>query len=71
MKVIAKPGHICPGENRWDKPIDDKTPVDVLSSAYYRRRIADGSLLLWTGEQVTGEQAKPALAKNDKKQEAK
>jgi len=45
MKVMAKPGCICPQENYKQEPITDKTPVEVPETAYYRRRLLDGSLV--------------------------
>jgi len=45
MKVLAAPGTRCPKENNPREYITDKKPVDVPDSAYYRRLLADGSLV--------------------------
>lgn len=46
MKVIAKQGARCPKEGKPRKYISDSTPVEVPGTAYYRRLIKDGSLLV-------------------------
>lgn len=58
MKVMAKPGCICPQEDPKAAPIGDSVGVEVPPTPYYRRRIADGSLLLAVN--ATG--VKPATA---------
>lgn len=45
MKVKAAPGTRCPKEGKPRDYITDSTPVDVKGSAYYRRLLADGSLV--------------------------
>jgi len=45
MMVIAKPGCQCPREDSRMPPINDHDPVSVPNTAYYRRRLADGSLV--------------------------
>lgn len=45
MRVMAAPGTKCPQEGRPRKYIMDAEPVDVPDSAYYKRLVADGSLL--------------------------
>lgn len=45
MKVMAKPGMMCPTEHNAKMHIIDK-PVDVPNTIYYRRLIMDGSLVL-------------------------
>lgn len=46
MKVMAVPGIKCPKEGKPRFYISDSIPVDVPDSPYYRRLIADGSLVL-------------------------
>ncbi len=46
MKVLAKPGAKCPMEHKPRAYITDSVPVDVPDSIYYRRLLADGSLIL-------------------------
>jgi hypothetical protein len=45
MRVIAKQGRLCPREDPRDPPINDRTVASVPETMYYRRRIADGSLI--------------------------
>ncbi len=45
MKVLAAPGLKCPKENNHREYIDDMTPFDAPDTTYYRRLIADGSLV--------------------------
>lgn len=46
MKVIAAPGARCPMEGTPRKYITDAEAVEVPASAYYRRLVADGSLVI-------------------------
>lgn len=46
MKVLAKPGAKCPMEHKPRAYITDSVPVDVPDSTYYRRLLAEGSLVL-------------------------
>jgi hypothetical protein len=45
MKVLAAPGLKCPKETNHRDYIDDKTPFDAPDTSYYRRLVADGSLV--------------------------
>jgi hypothetical protein len=45
MRVVAKQGRLCPRQDPRDPPINDREPVDVPETTYYRRRIVDGSLI--------------------------
>jgi hypothetical protein len=45
LKVTAAPGTRCPMEGRPREYITDTAAVEVPESAYYRRLIADGSLV--------------------------
>ena len=46
MKVLAAKGARCPKEDKPREYITDSEPVDVPDdSTYYRRLIADGSLI--------------------------
>lgn len=45
MKVTAKPGAKCPMEGKPNRYIADDVPVDVPDTLYYRRLVADGSLI--------------------------
>lgn len=45
MRVLANPGCICPRQDPRDPVINDSVPVEVPDTSYYRRRIADGSLV--------------------------
>ncbi len=44
MLVIASPGTRCPMERKPRAYITASAPVEVPSTAYYRRLLADGSL---------------------------
>lgn len=46
MKVIAAVGTKCPMEGKPRKYITDAVSVDVPESAYYKRLVEDGSLLI-------------------------
>ncbi len=46
MRVTATPGTRCPKEGKPREYITDSAPADVANSAYYRRLIADGSLIV-------------------------
>lgn len=58
LKVIAPEGLRCPKEHSG--MITDAAPVEVPDSRYYRRLIADGSLLLYRAP------AKKATPKREK-----
>ncbi len=58
MKVKAAPGLTCPKENNHRDYIDDQTPFDAPDTTYYRRLVADGSLVL-----VAGPAPQPAKTK--------
>jgi hypothetical protein len=45
MKVQAAPGTKCPMETNPRSYLTDAEPIDVPESPYYRRLIADGSLV--------------------------
>jgi hypothetical protein len=45
MKVSAAPGTRCPKEGKPREYITDNIPEEVPDSAYYRRLVADGSLV--------------------------
>ncbi len=46
MQVSAVPGTHCPKEGKPRLYITDNVPEEVPDSAYYRRLVADGSLIL-------------------------
>jgi hypothetical protein len=47
LKVVkAAPGTKCPHEHFPREYIIDSVPVNVPNTAYYRRRIEDGSLII-------------------------
>lgn len=46
ISVKAAPGIKVPREDKPTVCIDDATPVRVVSSVYYHRRVADGDLML-------------------------
>jgi hypothetical protein len=46
MLVKAKDGLKAPMEFHADRYITDAEPVEVIDSAYYRRRISDGDLFI-------------------------
>ena len=50
MKVSAAPGARCPKEGKPRQYITDNVPEEVPDSAYYRRLVADGSLILTASE---------------------
>ncbi|MFX2607065.1 DUF2635 domain-containing protein [Enterobacter mori] len=64
IKVKAAPGRQFPMERKPKRYIGDKA-VEVESSAYYRRAVKDGDLILVTGSVQPA--AKPVKA-NDKKE---
>lgn len=45
LKVIAAPGTRCPMEGRPREYITDTAAVEVPDTTYYRRLLADGSLM--------------------------
>lgn len=58
LLVKAKPGEICPREDNPRAHITDSTKgTPVNNSAYYRRLIGEGSLLLVTKPKKTGGKA--------------
>jgi hypothetical protein len=57
MLVQSKPGARCPQEGKPRQYIDDKTPVEAPDSAYYRRLIAEGSLVVVSAETKTQRRA--------------
>jgi len=73
IKVSAKTGTKCPVEGKPHQYIDDKTPVAVDSTVYYRRLIADGSLTIVqqlsraVAQQPKAEQASPPVEQEGKK----
>lgn len=60
MKVLAAPGTRCPMEGQPRKYITDSAPVEVPETAYYHRRLRDGSIVRATG--AAPQQAAPAQA---------
>jgi hypothetical protein len=46
MKVLAAPGTRCPMEGNPRKYIGDAEPAEVPESAYYKRLVGDGSLIM-------------------------
>jgi hypothetical protein len=46
MKVKAKPGTRCPKERKPRDYITDSQVVEVPATAYYRRLVRDGSLVM-------------------------
>ena len=51
ITVKAAPGINVPREDKPFTHIDDTNPVTITPSAYYRRRIADGDLIVLDGVQ--------------------
>ena len=45
MKVKSAPGTRCPKEGKPKAYITDAVPVEVPDTAYYRRMVAEGSLV--------------------------
>lgn len=62
MYVKAAPGSRCPMDGKPREFITD-SPVEVADSAYYRRLIADGSLV------VVGEEAAAPTGRQDNKRD--
>lgn len=60
ISVIARTGLKVPREDNPRKYIDDKTPLDVEHSAYYRRRLREGDLVRVTESERVA--PKPAAA---------
>jgi hypothetical protein len=48
MKVQAAPGMKCPKEGKPRTYITESEAVDVPDTAFYRRMVADGSLVIAT-----------------------
>ena len=46
MKVLAAQGARCPKEGKPREYITDDTPEEVPDTIYYRRLLADGSLVV-------------------------
>lgn len=69
ITVKAAPGIKVPREDKPTSYIDDTAPVTITPSAYYRRRIADGDLIVLEGVQPSpvtdAEQPAPAPAEDD------
>lgn len=53
ITIKAAPGTKVPREDKPTTYIADTTPVSVPASAYYRRRIADGDLIVLEDVQPT------------------
>ena len=51
ITVKAAPGIKVPREDKPTAYIDDTNPAIITPSAYYRRRIADGDLIVLDGVQ--------------------
>ena len=51
ITVKAAPGIKVPHEHKPATYIDDTNPATINPSAYYRRRIADGDLIVLEGVQ--------------------
>ncbi len=45
MRVRAKEGTRCPKEGKPREYIDDERPQEVPDTVYYRRLLAEGSLI--------------------------
>ncbi len=45
MRVVAAQGQKCPREENPRAYITDDVPADVPETSYYRRLVADGSLI--------------------------
>lgn len=69
ITVKAAPGIKVPREDKSTIYIDDTNPATITPSAYYRRRIADGDLIVLDGVQpapvTDAEQPTPAHAEDD------
>ena len=63
ISVIARTGLKVPREDNPRKYIDDKTPLDVEHSAYYRRRLREGDLVRVTESERVA--PKPAAKATD------
>jgi hypothetical protein len=58
MRVLAAPGTRCPKEGKPRDYITDSTAVTVPDSAYYRRLVADGSLVEAVAETASSKAVK-------------
>lgn len=54
ITVMAKQGTKCPMEGNPREYITGKLKADVPNTAYYRRRLRDGSLILVTAQTPKG-----------------
>jgi len=63
MLVKTHPGQICPREdNRYIT--DDPTGVEVPDSVYYRRLVADGSLIVVSTESTKSMESMESKARS-------
>lgn len=69
IMVIAPNGLRCPRQN-GSAMIGDDAPVEVPDNRYYRRMVADGSLLLYVKKQ-SAPAIKQKPAKGDKNDNSK
>lgn len=58
MKVVATKGMKCPREENPRKYITDSEPAEVPDSGYYRRLVADGSLIVASANGAVGTKPK-------------
>ncbi|MFA7465579.1 MAG: hypothetical protein WCY54_11040 [Syntrophales bacterium] len=58
MRVIAAQGLKCPLEGNPRKYITDAEPVDVPGTAYYKRLVKDGSLVIAPAKPAGKKEAK-------------
>jgi hypothetical protein len=63
MRVTTQSGTICPMEGKPRSYITDNIPTDVPDTMYYRRLIAEGSLIL-----VDDKPQEPAAKASPKKE---
>lgn len=63
MKIQAKQGTKVPKEGKPREYITDGTPTDVPDTVYYRRLVAEGSLVIVRGAQRTSRASAPAARK--------
>jgi hypothetical protein len=69
MQVVAMKGTRCPMEGQKKKYITDAKAVEVPASAYYLRRLRDGSIAAAPAGAAPSEQ--PSVSSEQEKQGAK
>ena len=65
MKAQAAQGTRCPKEGKPREYITDNAAEEVPDSAYYRRLVADGSLVILADKEIEKPRARSGKAADD------